>query len=157
MLTSISGHQVMLSYKSRGQRYEKTLQHTYIYPRAHPSLQYLPGEALGRSARSVHACTLLYTRVYTRVYTVGTLVCTHVYTICRSIVGSAKGTRTSPQPPPYIRSPDSGVVEPKDLCSVTSSEWDRHLRFINTFAGERRSMRSPHSIGLQTKTPCLQD
>ena len=112
----------MLSYKSRGQRYEKTLQHTYIYPRAHPSLQYLPGEALGRSARSVHACTLLYTRVYTGVYTVGTLVCTNVYTICGSIVGSARSTRTSPQPPPYIRSPDSGIVEPKNLHSVTSSE-----------------------------------
>ena len=125
----------MLSYKSRGQRYEKTLQHTYIYPRAHPSLQYLPREALGRSARSVHACTLLYTRVYTGVYTVGTLVCTHVYTIRQSIVGSAKGTRTSPQPPPYIRSPDSGVVEPKNLRSVTSSEWDCPSRIYQYLCG----------------------
>ena len=55
----------MLSSKSRGQRYEKTLQHTYIYPRAHPSLQYLPGVG---SRQERQECTRLYTLVYTRVH-----------------------------------------------------------------------------------------
>lgn len=85
----------MLSYKSRGQRYEKTLQHTYISRELTSLHGITPGWALGRGARSVHVCTLLYTHVYTRVYTVGTQVCTHVYTIRRSTVRSSRDTRTS--------------------------------------------------------------
>jgi len=60
----------MLSYKSRGQRYEKTLQHTYIYPESSPHYTVSPLGGLSAGALGVytfvhfciHTCTQEYTQ-----------------------------------------------------------------------------------------------